>query len=41
MGNLTYEGQDVMKYSMTVHYDDWSIAEQDVVENEQEGKGTR
>lgn len=40
-GALTYEGQDALKYTMTVHYDDWTIAEQDVVENEQEGKGTR
>lgn len=40
-GTLTYEGQDALKYSMTVHYDDWTIAPQDVVENEQKGKGTR
>lgn len=40
-GSLTYEGQEALKYTMTVHYDDWTIAEQDVVENEQEGKGTR
>ena len=41
MGSLTYEGQEIMKYSMTVHYDDWSVVENDVEENEQEGKGTR
>lgn len=40
-GSLTYEGQDALKYTMTVHYDDWSVAEQDVLENEQLGKGTR
>lgn len=40
-GSLTYEGQEALKYSMTVHYDDWSIAEKDVTENEQRGKGTR
>lgn len=41
MGSLNYEGQDVLKYSMTVHYDDWSIAEKDVTENEHKSKGTR
>lgn len=40
-GNLSYEGQDAIKYQMTVHYDDWSIESMTVEENEQEGKGTR
>ena len=40
-GNLTYEGQEALKYSMTVHYDDWTIEEKSVKENEKEGKGTR
>jgi hypothetical protein len=40
-GSLNYEGNEAVRYQMTVHYDDWNVAVQDVIENEVEGKGSR
>lgn len=40
-GSLNYEGNEALRYQMTVHYDDWNVAVQDVIENEVEGKGSR
>ena len=40
-GTLSYETDDVMKYQIDFHYDDWNIEEHDVMENEKLGNGTR
>lgn len=41
MGSLSYEGAEALKYTMTVHYDDWWVAENDVTDNEKTGNGSR
>lgn len=41
MGSLSYENSEALKYTMSVHYDDWWVTENDVTENEKKGKGSR